>query len=313
LLISYRRDDSAPWAGRLRDALRSAFGSGNVFLDFDSIPSGASFAERISTAISGADAVLVLIGPRWLDVRTPDGARRLDDPHDSVAVEVRQALGAGKPVVPVLVGGAAMPSAEALPAELRPLAGLNAAEVSDRRWDHDVDCLITDLAGKRRGRRRIAVAAAGVAVLVAAAALAVARPWASSTKAFASVGVPFTFDYPKAWIGPLAAGNDTIYVGVDKGIGGEVENGIFVKRTATELASLEPHTGMRRYRATSRHGIPLAVEDYLLGGSGGLHERDYAFSVTGQKWVFSCAWYAEQRAAVADACARAATSLRPSD
>ena len=66
-------------------------------------------------------AVLVVIGPGWLDTSV-DGQRRLDRADDFVRREVEQALASGKPVVPVLVGGATMPAANALPVALRALA-----------------------------------------------------------------------------------------------------------------------------------------------------------------------------------------------
>ena len=53
-------------------------------------------------------------------------------------MEVSAALKRNIPVVPVLVGGAAMPSREELPQELQGLARRNAYELSDRRWNYDL-------------------------------------------------------------------------------------------------------------------------------------------------------------------------------
>jgi hypothetical protein len=45
-------------------------------------------------------------------------------------------------MIPVLLEGATMPAAEALPEELRPLTRHQAVEISDTRWDFDVQRLI---------------------------------------------------------------------------------------------------------------------------------------------------------------------------
>jgi len=67
--------------------------------------------------------LLAVIGPRWLALL----ATRAGDPKDFVIIEIKAALDQGKLVIPVLVGGAAMPSAETLPEPI-PGAGLSAGE-----------------------------------------------------------------------------------------------------------------------------------------------------------------------------------------
>ena len=115
IFISYRRDDSQAWAGRLYDALRRTFGPSRVFRDIDTLEAGADYAEAIEQWLAKSDVVLVVIGPRWLTATDPNGRRRLDDPDDLTRLEVAAALRRGIRVVPVLVGGAAMPSGEELP------------------------------------------------------------------------------------------------------------------------------------------------------------------------------------------------------
>ena len=113
--LSYRRDDSPGHAGRLADHLLSRFGAGSVFLDVESIEAGADFTAEIADAIARSDAVLIVIGPSWLDAREASGARRLNDPDDFVRTEVRAALDADVRLIPVLVGGASMPGESDLP------------------------------------------------------------------------------------------------------------------------------------------------------------------------------------------------------
>jgi hypothetical protein len=142
--LSYRRDDSAGFAGRLADRLEAAFGAGSVFRDVDDIRPGEDFQTAIHDQLAAVDAVLVMIGPRWLDARTSAG-RRLDDAADFVRLEIATALDSGKPVIPVLVGGALMPAEADLPAPLAGLARRQAVVLSDGGWQGDVSRLIASL------------------------------------------------------------------------------------------------------------------------------------------------------------------------
>jgi hypothetical protein len=144
IFISYRRDDSRGFAGRLADALDAAFGADFVFRDIDDIAPGADFIQAITSRLASVDVVLVVIGPDWLAARN-DGGRRLDDPTDFVRLEIELALAADKPLWPVLIGGAAMPVEEALPPSLQPLARRQALTLADVAWKEDVDRLIAAL------------------------------------------------------------------------------------------------------------------------------------------------------------------------
>jgi len=150
LFLSYRREDSAGHAGRLADHLLDRFGQGSVFMDVESIEAGADFTAAIELAISGSEAVLVVIGPGWLEARTASGVRRLHDADDYVRCEIETALSAEVRVVPVLVGGAPMPAESELPPSIAPLASRNAIELQDRRWREDVDALADALEGRER-------------------------------------------------------------------------------------------------------------------------------------------------------------------
>jgi hypothetical protein len=165
VFISYRRADAQGWAGRLGEDLAQVFGDVARFFDLASIPPGADFIVEIERAVAAADAVLVLIGPRWLDLRDEHNTRRLDDPNDVVAAEVSLALTRSALVIPVLLGGIAMPDAAALPEKLRSLARRNAFELSDSRWEHDRDRLFTALeASTSLKRRPVTTGAGGVSI-----------------------------------------------------------------------------------------------------------------------------------------------------
>ncbi|HSD60006.1 MAG TPA: toll/interleukin-1 receptor domain-containing protein [Burkholderiales bacterium] len=145
IFISYRRSDSPGTAGRLADRLRQHYAEERIFRDVESIEAGADFSREILQALEGSSVALVVIGPGWLDAASPDGRRRLDDPEDYVRREIAVALDKDLPLIPVLVGRATMPSADALPEPLRPLALKQALELSERTWDYDYGALIAHL------------------------------------------------------------------------------------------------------------------------------------------------------------------------
>ena len=148
--MSYRREDSAGWAGRLVDDLAEKFGAANVFQDIHSITAGMDFVDAMNETLQKTDCALVVIGPFWLSLRDEEGGRRLDDASDYVRLEVATALRRGSPVIPVLVGGAKMPTPASLPEELKPLARRNAAELTDKRWSYDLDQLARAISGYDR-------------------------------------------------------------------------------------------------------------------------------------------------------------------
>lgn len=145
LFIVYRRDDAGFHASRLREWLGRRFGDRRAFLDFADIRPGEDFRQMIDAAIRRAAAAIVVIGPRWLASRDADGQRRLDDPDDAVRMEIATALQVGLPVLPVLVGGAALPGADVLPEDLARLVQYNAIALRDAEWDEDCARLASDL------------------------------------------------------------------------------------------------------------------------------------------------------------------------
>lgn len=143
VFISYRRADSKAYAGRLRDALRRCITPPvELFMDIDSIAGGRDFRVAITQALQRSSVVLALIGPSWLTLASPDGLPRLQTAGDLVHYEVKCGLDLGLLVIPVLVDGARMPSEAELPTSLRTLRLRNSMELSDSRWDYDVDRLI---------------------------------------------------------------------------------------------------------------------------------------------------------------------------
>src|SRR5262245_24999484 len=144
IFICYRRSDSGYVKG-IDDALRKHFVSTPIFRDIDSIAPGLDFLEQIDKEVGSCDVLLAVIGANWLTVTNEQGRPRLMESKDFVRHEIQRALERNIRVIPVLVGGARMPSVSDLPSEVGALARRNAIELSDTRWDYDVDRLLSSL------------------------------------------------------------------------------------------------------------------------------------------------------------------------
>lgn len=143
VFISYRRDDSEGYVGRLCDRLRKKFGLTAIFRDIEAIKPGENFVHSIDQALEKSRAVVVVIGPRWLEALNQRLARATED---YVRYEISRALRKHK-VIPVLVGHASMPGKNQLPKDLSELAFRNAVEISESRFDYDLEILINALGG----------------------------------------------------------------------------------------------------------------------------------------------------------------------
>ena len=163
IFLSYRRDDTSGHAGRLYDALSLRLGGGHVFQDVAAIDPGVDFGDAIVRALDDCDAVLAVIGPAWVTASTPAGLRRLEQSDDYVRLELSTALARDARVIPVLVGGAELPSSADLPDELAPLVDRQAVVLHDQSWQQDVDGLVSRLRGQppaRRPHRTLAICGA---------------------------------------------------------------------------------------------------------------------------------------------------------
>ena len=145
IFISYRRQDSAGYAGRLFDRLSNHFGKSNVFMDIDTIELGVDFVQKIQEAVSSCDVLLAVIGPTWLTVTNANGQPRLSDPNDFVRVEVLTALQRNIHVIPILVQGAHIPAEKELPKEMASLSHRNGMGIDHVSFDSDVSLLISKL------------------------------------------------------------------------------------------------------------------------------------------------------------------------
>jgi hypothetical protein len=204
IFISYRRQDASGHAGRLRDHLRARYGA-RVFQDVDDIPDGEVFERALGRALNASKVGIVVIGPTWLTATDAAGRRRLDDPEEWVRTEIRQLVERDIRVIPVLVGGARLPDAAALPDDLKALSKRQARELRDMSWDADVAALIKRLdevlqagspesapATPAPNRRGLLAGAIGAAVVVGIAG-------------YAMLGLRGTGETPSAPTNPASA------------------------------------------------------------------------------------------------------------
>ena len=146
VFISYRREDAGGIAGRIYDRLVNRLGHDNVFFDVDTIPPGRDFVDMLSDRVGKCDALVAVIGKRWVASVDDANRRRLDDPNDFVRIEIEAALQRDVPVIPVLVDNAAMPQAVELPDVLKKLARRQGIEISHNRFETDAERLTEALA-----------------------------------------------------------------------------------------------------------------------------------------------------------------------
>jgi CHASE2 domain-containing sensor protein len=150
--ISYRRGQSELAANTLREGMARKFGEESVFMDREAVEPGEQWPQRLQQAIASCRAMLVVVGPQWLEARAHDGSLRLSDPQDWVRREVEAGLLRREiAVVPVLHDGAKMPSEDQLPGPIKALACRQAVELTGHHLEQWIEELSESI---QRGRLR---------------------------------------------------------------------------------------------------------------------------------------------------------------
>ena len=68
IFISYRRDDNPDAVKLVYERLGKLLPSWEIFYDHHSLELGSDFPDELRQAVTGAEFVLVVIGPRWLEL-----------------------------------------------------------------------------------------------------------------------------------------------------------------------------------------------------------------------------------------------------
>lgn len=276
IFISYRRGDGRADARSIYQHLERRFGSRRLFMDVDTIRKGTDFRTVLDQALSRSGAMLVVIGPGWLEACDQAGRRRLEDPADFVRYEVAAGLRMKIPVVPVLVNGARMPTAHQLPDDIADLVFRQASVVTHENFPQDMQGLERDIAALVGAPARPAIWLAGGASVVGVAILAGFLAWPRSRSELRLVQPPLPEPSrqvppraggearpdPAIWMGPVRAEDPSMTLSNQPTPGNSQPSDIYIygplaqpETEATRVTAFDYRTppgeidpGLRRFR-----------------------------------------------------------------
>lgn len=161
IFISYRRDDSSRATYYIYSHLVKRFGKENVFMDVEQTLPGVDFRAKIERFIvNSCDVMLVIIGWNWTDIRDQYGNLRLHHENDPVRIEIEMGLRHSQiRVIPVIVDGASMPSADQLPPSLNSLAFKDAWFLHPKTHAKDMKRLVNILTRLSQSRLKYRIIA----------------------------------------------------------------------------------------------------------------------------------------------------------
>jgi hypothetical protein len=144
IFISYRRDDSRHFAGRLFDSISKALPNARVFRDVQSIHPGEDFVDVLNEQLESCQALLLVIGPNWLKVGD-SGRTNLHNPNDYSRLEIETAIRRNIPLIPILVDNAEMPTHDQIPECLSQLKRQQYIRINDEHYSLVVEDLVSQL------------------------------------------------------------------------------------------------------------------------------------------------------------------------
>jgi hypothetical protein len=170
IFVSYRRDDAGAEARSIYERLGRTLAEENIFMDVDRLRAGQRFDRELDKALAECDALIAVIGSRWMDLLSECAQR---GERDYVREEIAAALRRDIIVIPVTVGREEnvppLPRAEDLPENIRKLVLYHGHNVALESFGRDADCLIATLQSSLRERhprrRRQAITVAMLSVL----------------------------------------------------------------------------------------------------------------------------------------------------
>lgn len=120
VFICYRKKDTERFAELLSAKLALRFHPTKVFRDSDNIKGGDHWLDRLIREVRRSDALLVIIGPKWLrELQEREGLSTKN--KDYVKLEITTALQNRVRIIPILVDDTLMPDPSELPDELKDL------------------------------------------------------------------------------------------------------------------------------------------------------------------------------------------------
>ncbi len=142
VFISYRRDVDSLRSAVLRLLIENTFNEIDksrrleIYHDIRS-RLGVDWPQEIRDKLTGADILLVVIGPDWLGARDQFQRRRIDQPDDWVRQEIELGLEVCETVIPIAFE-TELPPADALPEGIRGLATKQGTRIRDAFFDDDL-------------------------------------------------------------------------------------------------------------------------------------------------------------------------------
>lgn len=134
VFISYRHNDRNGYLLLLEQLLRDRF---DVAIDFRQ-PTGTDINRWVRETIVSSATIIVLIDKDWVTATNVGGKQRLSVRDDWVRLELKLALDAGIPVIPMLLPGALMPRAADLPRIIRYVTAFKAFETRQEGFGEQI-------------------------------------------------------------------------------------------------------------------------------------------------------------------------------
>jgi hypothetical protein len=138
IFLSFRDDDARRHAVRLYKALSGRL---SCELIFDFLFDPVAWVGELIDTVRRSAVVLVLIGPKWLDILSERRARG-ESFSDAVHVELLAAFQHKVPLLVVLVEDTSAPTPASLPPELLPLIAAPSVRVRSSCWQPDLDAIV---------------------------------------------------------------------------------------------------------------------------------------------------------------------------
>src|SRR5215813_3695958 len=107
IFLSFRRADSTTISGQIFDRLTNYYhrSATTVLNDVGRIHAGTPPRKHVHALLEGVAVLLVVVGPNWLEMRTRNDVRRLDEHDDPVRIVIEDAFTRSIPVKLLLVRG----------------------------------------------------------------------------------------------------------------------------------------------------------------------------------------------------------------
>src|SRR5262249_47720059 len=149
IFVSYRRDDTSPYALSLKAELEHRLRAAFVFVDLQRIQATDRWSDVLDDALRRARVLIVMIGSRWMQCEDCTDRPRLFGDDDWVRKEVLRFM-TTRPgdVLPLLIDHAIMPEAADLPPDIAGIAKIQAAKLDTPHWRNCIETVCQTLASR---------------------------------------------------------------------------------------------------------------------------------------------------------------------